>query len=438
MNKRPPTLFRRTALTLTLAFVLLMLVALGAVAYFINLPLGRQATDDLAALIVLSAQTWVELPPATRPDFEHELTEHHGLIIQPADVPLPDHTSIYPYRMLLEQALENRLGHTITVSTTHNPDFYWVDIPVGGQKLRVGFAQDRIGVQPPFALATIFAAMLVIVVVTALILARRIAGPLTRMAHAAQLVGHGSEPQPLAENGSAEMAGLARAFNRMAQDVRELLANRTTLLAGVSHDLRTPLARLRLAVEMLPGESDPKLIAGLVRDLDVMDTLLSQYLALASGMIEEAIESLDLRELVDGVVADAQRAGANVHWTPGSAPVMCAVRAHSLERIVTNLLDNARRYSADGEIEIECISENGEVVIRILDRGPGIPEAERETVFRPFYRLEAARSVAGGGSGLGLAIARQLADANGWIIALDARPGGGMIAHLHLPCETQE
>lgn len=437
MSRPKPSLFRRTAVTLTLAFVLMQLIVFGAVAYFVNIPLGRQATDDLAALIVLSAQTWVELPPATRPDFEHELIEHHGLIVQPADIPLPNHTNILPYRMLLEQALEKRLGHAVSVRTTHNPEFYWVDIPVGGQSLRVGFAHSRVGIQTPYALATIFAALLVIVVVTALILARRMTGPLTRLAQTAQEVGHGTEPQPLPETGPAELAALARAFNRMARDVRELLANRTTLLAGVSHDLRTPLARLQLAVEMLPREADPVLLAGIVRDLDVMDTLLKQYLSLARGMAEEAVDSLDLRELVDGVVADARRAGANVHWAPAAKPIVCAVRPHALERIVTNLLDNARRYGAGDVIDVECLRTENEVVIRVLDRGPGIPEAEREAVFRPFHRLEVARSSAGGGSGLGLAIAHQLAEANGWDIALDTRPGGGMIAHVHLPCATQ-
>jgi two-component system osmolarity sensor histidine kinase EnvZ len=434
---RSSSLFRRTALTLSIAFVFLMCIVFGAIAYFINLPLGRQATDDLAALIVLSAQTWVELPPSTRHDFERELIEHHGLIVQPADTPLPNHTTILPYRLLLEQALEKRLGYAVPVLTTHNPEYYWVDIDLPGHKLRVGFSHDRIGTQQPFALAIIFAAMLVTVVITSLILARRMTGPLTRLSKAAQAVGHGSEPTPLPETGPAELAMLARSFNHMAHDVRELLANRTTLLAGVSHDLRTPLARLRIAAEMLPKDSDPKLLAGIVRDLDVMDNLLAQYLALARGMIEETIESLDLRELVDGVVADARRAGATVQWTPAAAPVICAVRPHALERIVTNLLDNARRYGEGKAIDIECEKTQSAVVIRVLDRGPGIPEAEREAVFRPFHRLEVARSSAGGGSGLGLAIAQQLAEANGWAIALATRPGGGMIVSLRLACEPQ-
>ena len=434
MIKRAPTLFRRTALTLTGAFALLLSVVFGALAYYVTVPLGHRATEDLAAFMVLSAQTWAELPPATRTDFERELKQRHGLIVQTAQAPLPEQTSFLPYRALLEQELSERLGSTIAVHTTHDPEFYWADIPVGGHTLRVGFARDRIGVQLPYALATIFAALLVIVVATALLLARRLTRPLTQLAQAAQAVGLGQAPEHLPETGPAELAALARAFNHMAQDVRELLANRTTLLAGVSHDLRTPLARLRLSVEMLPRAADPTLLAGLERDIEAMDALLGQYLELARGMVEEIPETLDLRELVDAAVVDARRAGAEVRWTPGAASVLCAVRARALERILTNLFDNARRYGGGREIDVECKCEEDQVVIRVLDRGPGIPAAERDAVFRPFHRLEPARSAAGGGSGLGLAIARQLADTNHWQIALDARPGGGTVASVRITC----
>lgn len=431
-----PSLFQRTALTLVVAFVLLLSIVFGAVAYFVNLPLARQATDDLAALIVLSAKTWVELPPGTHADFQHELLEHHGLVIQPADTPLAAHTDILPYRILLEKALERRLGRKVTVKITHHPDYYWVDIPMAGQTLRIGFAHDRIGTQQPYALAIIFAAMLVIALITSLALARRMTGPLTRMANAARQLGRGNTPQPLPETGTSELSALAKSFNQMASDVHELLVNRTTLLAGISHDLRTPLARMRLAVEMLPEDADPSLTAGIIRDLGAMDALLAEYLSLAQGMADEAMERLDLRELLDGIVTDMRRTGATINWTPNANPVNCNIRPRALERIITNLLDNARRYGNDQPIELECLHETEQVRIRILDRGAGIPESERDAVFRPFHRLETARSIAGGGSGLGLAIARQLAEANDWKITLNERPGGGTTAQLLLTCKA--
>jgi len=431
---KPRSLFRRNVWTLAAALLIFQLLAFGVIAYFVVVPLATRATDDLAAIMVLAAKTWVELPPATRADFEHELQRRHGLIVKIEPTPLPEQTSYLPYRVLLEQALNERLGKTVSVRTTYNPEFYWVDIPMGGQVLRIGFARDRIGAQPVYALTIIFIALLMIVFATAFFLARHLTRPLTQFAQAAQAVGRGQAPAPLAETGPAEFAALASAFNRMAQDVHELLANRTTLLAGISHDLRTPLARLRLAIEMLPDDADPTLVSGLQRDLEVMDVLLGQYLELARGMVEETAEMLDLRELVDANVTDARRAGAEIRWAPGTTPLLCAVRPHALERILTNLLDNAQRYGAAREIEVECKLEAGNVVINVLDRGPGIPAAERDAIFRPFHRLESARSIEGGGSGLGLAIAHQFAEANNWKLAFNTRPGGGTIASIRLTC----
>lgn len=436
MRLRPKTLFARTALTLAVALLLLQLAAFAALAYYVAVPLARRAADDLAALMVLAAQTWAELPPSTRLDLERELLRRHGLVVEPAQTPPPEPSTYLPYRWVLEAALERRVGQDLTVHVSSDPGFYWAYLPVAGRTIRVGFARERIGAQPLYALAMIFTAIAMVVVISALVLARRLTRPLQRLAVAAQAVGRGAVPTSLPETGPEELAQLARRFNLMAREVQDLLANRTTLLAGISHDLRTPLARLRLAIEMLPHEADPALVAGIERDLKAMDALLAQYLALARGMVEEPIDTLDLRELADAVVTDARRAGAKVCWTPGAAPLLCAVRPRALERTLTNLLDNARRYGAGSEIEVECAREANRVVIRVLDRGPGIPEAERETVFRPFHRLEPTHSGANGGSGLGLAIARQLADANCWDITLDARPGGGTIAQVRLPCES--
>lgn len=431
---KPQSLFRRTAWTLAAALLVFQVLAFGAIAYFVTVPLATRATDDLAALMVLAVKTWVELPPATRADFEIELQQRHGLIVRIEQEPLPQHTSFLPYRVLLEQALGERLGKAVSVRTTQNPEFFWADLPMGGQVLQVGFARNRIGAQPSYALSIVFTTLLVVVFATAYFLAGHLTRPLTQFAQAAQAVGRGQAPESLPVTGPAELAALASTINHMALDVRELLANRTTMLAGVSHDLRTPLARLQLAIEMLPLDADPELAAGLRRDLKIMDTLLGQYLELARGMVEEPGETVDLREVVDASVTDARRVGIEIRWDPGTKAVPCEVRPHALERILANLLDNARRYGDTQAIEVECEHEGEHVAIRVLDRGPGIPEAERDAVFRPFHRLESARSIAGGGSGLGLAIARQLADANKWELVFNSRPGGGTIANIHIPC----
>lgn len=431
MKLRPSTLFARTAVTLAAALLLLQLVAFAALAFYVTVPLGRRAADDLAALMVLSAQTWIELPPQTRPDFARELAERHGLVLETAPSPLDEHATLLPYRRLLEAALARRLGRAVEVRVAGEPEYYWVDLPVGGRVLRMGFARERIGAQPPYALAAIFAAFALVVVVTSLVLARRLTRPLTRLANAAQAVGRGALPEALPETGPEELARLARRFNRMAREVQELLADRTTLLAGISHDLRTPLARLRLAVAMLPPNADPALLERIESDLETMDRLIGQYLELARGMTPEPAEPLDLRELIDKAVSDARRAGARVRWEPGR-PCPRTVAPRALERILANLLDNARRYGGGHEIDVDCDCDAKSPVIRVRDRGPGIPPAERERVFRPFHRLETARGTATGGTGLGLAIARQIAAHHGWEVSLHERPGGGTEARVVL------
>jgi len=427
------TLFRSTAVTVASALIILQLVMFAVTAYYIMLPMARRAADDLAALMVLSAQTWVELPPQTRPDFELELARKHNIWLIDSATSLPYYNHFNPYLSLLEQALQQRTGKVTRIKIAEwDKAWYWVEIDSGGHQISIGFPQDRLGVQSPLALSLIMAATIALALITAIILARRITFPLQRLAEAAQHVGMGNTPEALKEGGVKELAELAHTFNSMAQQVQALLANRTTLLAGISHDLRTPLARMRLALEMLPQDADPKIITRLKNDVDEMNRLIGEFLIFSRGLEKEQQQEIDLnvllQELVDNTVSD----GAAVQWRP-VRQCLVEVGQMALRRIVTNLLSNAVRYGAGKEIELVCQSGEIVTVIRVLDRGPGIPVGELENVFRPFYRLESSRSTATGGSGLGLAIAKQLAAVNGWKIVLLARAGGGTEARLTIP-----
>lgn len=433
VTRKPATLFRSTAITVASALIILQLVIFSASAYYILLPMAKRSTDDLAALMVLSAQTWVELPPQTRPDFELELARQHNLWLISSKTLLPDYEHHSPYLLLLEQALETRTGKdTRTKITEFGKTWFWVEFSSGDDHISIGFPQDRLGVQSPLALLLIAAATIILTLLTAVILARRITRPLKNMADAAKHVGLGNTPEKLAEVGVEELDELARTFNNMVQQVQLLLANRTTLLAGISHDLRTPLARMRLAMEMLPDNADPKIIARLKNDVDEMNRLIGEFLNFSRGLEKEAPQQTDLNELLHELAGHASAEGANIKWEPVRLCIL-NVGQMALRRILSNLLGNAVRYGAGKEIEVQC--ECGEVVcvIRVLDRGPGIPEDELENVFRPFYRLESSRSSATGGSGLGLAIAKQLAQVNGWKLALLQRSGGGTEARLTIP-----
>ncbi|KVW97341.1 ATP-binding protein [Thiobacillus denitrificans] len=421
------SLFARTALTLALAFIVFQVAAFWVVYRTLIVPVAERSADDLAGLVVLSAQTWVELPPETRAAFEQELARRHGLRLTTVDVGAIADAPNFAFRSQIEAALSRRVGDAVVLRGVPNKTAAWLDIPVGGHDLRVGFFPDRYAVKPPLAAIAVVAVGAFLSLLTALFLVRRITVPLARAAQAASQVGAGELPESLPETGPAELAELARRFNTMAAEVRELLDNRTTLLAGISHDLRTPMTRLQLNLEMLRDDANPARIDRAVADLADMNKLITGYLALARTTQAEPKVRFDLADLLEEVAADA-----GLPW-PCAAP--CAVEAGRLavRRIVSNLIQNAQHYGGGTPVELalECSDTLVQVIVR--DAGAGIPDDQLEKVFRPFYRLETSRSQATGGTGLGLAIVRQLAETNGWKVSLKNRATGGLEAALEIP-----
>ena len=431
--KAPFSLARQNTLLLAGAFVLVELLAAGAMAWFLMLPLARRSADDLAGLMILSAQTWAELPPLTRPDFEFELLANHGLALRDALPGTAEDEWHPPYFFLLEDALAQRTGkhQHLVREKVGGAVWYWASLPAGHGQLTVGMAQQRIATQPLAAAAMAFGGALVLAIGVAIWLARRIAQPLARLDAAATRIGQGESPALLPETGPRELAALARRFNAMARQVRELLAARTTLLAGVSHDLRTPLARMRLSLELLKLDATAERIEQMERDIEEMNALIGTLLDLARGLEREPPQELDLAAFLSAL-ADESRAGGRdiVLRCP---PCRHALPPRALRRAVDNLLQNALRHAPAGPVELVCELSAERCRIGVLDRGPGIPPEQIEAMFQPFQRLETSRSPATGGAGLGLAIVRELARANGWQARLEPRAGGGLAAWLDLP-----
>ena len=425
MKRFAGSLFARTAITLALAFVVFQAAATWVVYRTLIVPVAERSADDLAGLIVLSAQTWVELPPETRAAFEKELARRHGLRLTTLPVAATGDAPRFAFRTQIEAALSRRLREDVALRGLPGKASVWLDIPVGGHDLKAGFFPDRYAVKPPLAAIAVVALGAFLSLLTALLLVRRITVPLARASRAASQVGAGQLPEPLPETGPEELAELARRFNRMAAEVRDLLDNRTTLLAGISHDLRTPMTRLQLNLEMLRDDPRPARIDKAVADLTDMNKLISGYLELARTTQAEAKSPVDLAALLAGLAGEAGLA-----W-PGA--MACPVQAGplALRQIVANLIQNAQRYGGGCvELTLECAPHSARIVVR--DAGPGIPEDQLEKVFRPFYRLEASRALATGGTGLGLAIVRQLAETNGWKVRLANRPQGGLEAVLEI------
>ena len=433
----PRTLFGRTTLVIALVSFAFQIFTIAIITYFALVPLGRNATSDLAALMIETAQNWQGEPVKERPWLQERIGRLYRIQVQDPPGEVAGFTRMLPYFQLLETALSSRTGESIVLRASHADDgeeWYWADLPTENGKVRVGFPSSRVDVQPWLAMVLILAVGILVTLNTSAGLASWLIRPLARLASATQRIGQGRRPEPLAETGPAELATLAREFNRMGEQVEELLANRTTLLAGISHDLRTPLARIQLALGMLSEKPDRDLIERVLRDVEGMNELIARCLEVSRDFAEQESTMLNLCDLLAEVAAEFAHTGIEIRGRKGP-DCNLRVRPLALRRILANLVDNAVRYGDGRPIDIEYRIAEGCVEVCVMDRGPGIPESEREAVFRPFHRLEPSRSSRTGGSGLGLAIVRQLANANGWTVELGEREGGGTAACVRVPLE---
>ncbi|MGY4177735.1 signal transduction histidine kinase [Bradyrhizobium sp. USDA 4518] len=275
----------------------------------------------------------------------------------------------------------------------------------------------------------VLAAQLLLLILCTWLAVRLAIRPLLRFADAAEALDPGRKAGRLDESGPVEVAYAASAFNKMNDRIAHYLADRVRILAAISHDLQTPITRMKLRAEIAddsPGRDK------LISDLSEIERLVQEgvtYARSAHGNIEKR-SRIDLAAFLQSIVFDYQDTGKPVHYAP-DVGVVALTRPHALRRILTNLIDNALKFAGDVEIDLDQ-TRSGAVRIAVLDRGPGIPEDELDAVCQPFYRLEQSRNRDTGGTGLGLAIAQQLAQAIGGTLVLRNRVGGGIAVELTL------
>jgi signal transduction histidine kinase len=262
----------------------------------------------------------------------------------------------------------------------------------------------------------------------AYVVARMATRPLGRLARAATALGSDINQPPLPESGPSELRDAAAAFNVMQSRIRSYVEERTEMLAAIAHDLQTPLTRLRLRLEKV---ADGNLRDKLVADLGAMQSMIREGLDLATSLDTGGMmQRVDLDSLLSSVCADAVDAGQDVTLN-GQTHVSILAIPIALQRCFANLIDNAVKYG--GYARVTTAREGNKVMIRVCDGGPGIPEAQMEKVFDPFYRIEMSRSRETGGTGLGLTIARNIARKHGGTLALRNASSGGLECTLTLP-----
>ena len=351
----------------------------------------------------------------------------------------------------LQDRLRETLGDGRRVMVTGDPTTARDELPSliqislilsdGQQVVATHHALEESALGPSRHLPLLTGYFLAIAVITLLAM-RWAVRPLQRLAHAADALGRDLSGAPLAETGPREVRQAARAFNTMQNRLASYLNDRLRILAAVSHDLKSPITRLKLRAEMLPDEVLPEAAQRekFLRDLDEMETMIGATLDFLRGESrQESGVLLDINALVS-TLCDDLHAVDDIVEVSGKADRPLLARPQAMRRCLANLLDNAVRYgkqpggnNTDGHIRITLEDSATTLNLHIDDNGPGIPESELEQMFEPFRRGESSRNRATGGTGLGLAIARNLARAHGGDVTLGNRPEGGLRATLTLP-----
>ena len=327
---------------------------------------------------------------------------------------------------ILETAMAERVGRPFTIGAYGNDNWAEIRVQLPDGVLDVRSPQHRLFSYTAFVfIAWVIGAALLLTWI-AVIFMRNQVRPIRRLAVAAERFGKGNDTMQLKPAGALEVRQAAAAFMVMRDRIRRQIAQRTEMLAGVSHDLRTPLTRMKLQLAMLHEAEDAE---GLRADVTEMEHMIDAYLAFARGESGEAAQPTDFVALLSDVVEGLPGRAAVTLSVDG--PIDIAIRPVAMRRCLGNLLGNALRYARRVKVTASLVQKTVRVVID--DDGPGIPADKREDVFRPFFRLDPSRNIATGGVGLGLSIAQDIAHGHGGEIGLEDSPLGGLRVVLTLP-----
>lgn len=429
----PRTLLVRTFLLISGLLIVCLSAWVALVAIAEHTPRAWQLGQLTISVVNLTRAALVAASPGRRMALLHDLAKDEGVQVYPieSDDVIEDLPDTPFFRDFIE-ATRTELGIKTRFACTVNgqqgiwvsfslyayeePE-YWLMLPE--KRAKGTFSFYWLG----WGCAALLLAMLV-----AWLIVSRITQPVRKLTEAVHAVGLGLHPEPIPENGASELVQLAASFNRMSEELKRIDVERAEVLAGISHDLRTPLARLRLESEMSIVDEDAR--QAMASDIEQMDAILRQFLDYARGN-DELAKPCDINALVRQVSESVCRmTNCSPVLSLGILPPLF-VRREALIRALTNLVDNARKYGGS-EITIATYHENDRILIDVMDRGPGIPLEDLERLKCPFIRHNAARSNVDG-TGLGLAIVERVAYWHGGRLQLRPRAGGGLISRLELP-----
>ncbi len=327
----------------------------------------------------------------------------------------------------LSQQLRKQVARPFWINTSKYRDYVDIRVAYNGGVMRTLAPASRVYAANSHIFLVWMAGTSIVLITVAVLFLRNQIRPIERLAEAAESFGLGRDIPAFRPHGASEVRRAAIAFENMRARIARHIDQRTAMLSGVSHDLRTPLTRFKLQLAMLGNGPE---IIDLKNDVAEMEQMLDDYLEFVRGHGSEPSEEVDLEELLDEIKLDQHRKGHDVKLeTHGDLAVV--IRRNAFKRCAMNIIDNACKYAT--HVWVSAIRDGDGIDILVDDDGEGIPEDQLEQVFRPFYRLDAARNLDKGGSGLGLAIARDIARGHGGDITLSRSPVGGLRAVIHVP-----
>ncbi len=394
--------------------------------------LARTAAADIA-LVVESYRDLAQTPDG--PDRFADLaarverTTRLSAAFWPSEA-LPERSAMSAFS-LLDRTLNRELARKLDAPYWFDAHAYpnHVDVRVGveGGTLRMIVQRNRVFADSGYIFIIWMLGSAVVLLAVAILFLRNQVRPIQRLAEAAESFGKGRDVADFKPSGAREVRRAAIAFLDMKDRIERHIAQRTEMLAGVSHDLRTPLTRLKLELAMFEESAE---IADMRRDLEEMERMLEEYLAFAQGQAGESAQDTDVAAFVTEIVQNAARKGQTISVKARDAFTV-PLRRNAITRALTNLIENAGKHASRTDVSLRRDADTVRIIVD--DDGPGIPEDRWEEAFRPFHRLDEGRNLDSGGVGLGLAVSRDMVRSHGGDVTLDHSPLGGLRAVLWIP-----
>lgn len=346
-----------------------------------------------------------------------------------AELPPPAMVRYPILERVLRTELTNVVGLPVEIDTATDPDQVRMYFDLGDSIMGVSVPAKRITTSTNELLFFWMVALAILLLTIAILFLRNQIRPIVRLTEAAEAFGKGQRVDDFKPSGATEVRRAAAAFIAMRQRIDRHLRQRTEMLAGISHDLRTPLTRMKLRLAMMGDGEDEKELA---QDVNEVERMVEEFLAFSRGQEGEQPGEVDIGDLIEEVVEDANKGARETPVELGQVgSLMVKIRRQAVKRCLTNLVDNAQRHAANVTVSLAVTHRWIEILVD--DDGPGIPESQREEAFRPFVRLDPSRTPVDGGVGLGMAISRDIARSHGGDIFLEPSAMGGLRARIRLP-----